>query len=470
MAFDGMRIGLSALWASQRGLDITGQNISNVNTDGYSRQRVEFASEAGPITPAIHSRWEGTGLGVRSEQITRIRDQFLDLRGYQEHAAGAELAQRKIAFDRIEAAFAEPSDTGVAAQLDDFFAAWDDLANRPGDVAARAQLLERARTAINGINGLTSALEQYSTSTKAQLDTMLAEVNAYAAQVAELNQRIQTVTVAGMNANDLLDQRDLLVRELADRVGATVKPADAGMVNVFVGGTALVQGASSKALMSVTTGGDVDVHWVREPVPTPPASPVADMEAVVGGRAAGYLDTIDTVVPDYVSEIAVFASALANEVNTLHQTGYDTTGTTGYTFFTWDAVSNRIGFSTDIVDASGVDHPERIAASGVASVGGNLDGSLAQRLADLQGARNAYRDLVVRLGVEAQTVQSRVDIQEAITAQVDSARESVAGVNLDEEMANMLVFERAYQAAARYITAVDELMNTLVNSTGHVGR
>jgi len=452
MGFSGLQIGLSSLLAQRRAIEVAGHNVANVGTEGYSRQRVELASDAGPITPALFARYEGSGMGVRAGTITRLRDQFLELRGYQEHAAGSRLGQLRTTFERVESAFGEPSDTGLAAQLADFWAGWDDVANRPDDIAARSQLLERAATLASSFRRLDEQFASMRESTLDQLSATVAEVNALAGRIADLNATIQSAVLSGLNGNDLMDQRDLLVSQLAERVGATVRPNDAGTVDVFVGGTALVRGTAAEAL-DVVVGTDpaqtVTVAWAKD-----------GLAANVDGTAAGMLETVNDVLPRYRASLASVAGDLRTETNAVHATGFDLDGNPGLDVF----VLGPLGLEVNPALAG---QPRLVAA---AATPGTLDGSVASQLAGSEQADRSYRQLVVGLGVEAQSANRRADIQAAITQQVDAARESEAGVNLDEEMTNLIAYQHAYDAAARFVTAVDQALDTLINGTGRVGR
>ena len=167
--FAGLRIALSSLHAQRRALEVTGQNVANLNTEGYSRQRVTMTAESGPITPAIFSKFTGTGLGVRAGAVERLRDQFMEMRGYQEHAVESGLRGSQGILARVERSFNEPSDTGLSALMSDFFAGWDDVANSPTDLAARTQLVERAQTLAIGLSQLDASLSQLRQSSIAEL-------------------------------------------------------------------------------------------------------------------------------------------------------------------------------------------------------------------------------------------------------------------------------------------------------------
>jgi flagellar hook-associated protein FlgK len=451
--FAAINTALSSLYAQRRALQITGQNVANVNTEGYSRQRVEMTAESGPIVPALFSRWTGAGQGVRSGTITRLRDQFLELRGYQEHAVDAGLKRSQSVLSRVELAFDEPSDTGLSALLSDFFAGWDDVANNPTDLAARTQLVERGQTLATGFRQLDSSLDELRQTNIAELRSVVADVNASAARVAELNHGINSAVLAGFSANELMDQRDLLIAHMATQVGVTIRPSDNGAIDVFVGGTAIVQGTNA-ATLDVSIGTDpaqtVRVVWARD-----------GLAAGVTGDAGGILGAVNDVIPRYRAGLTAVAQQVADDVNGLHRTGFAADGTTGRDFFT-------MGPTGLDVNAAIAADPNLVAAA--AAAGAPLDGSLAQQVAELTGANDRYDQLVVGLGVESQAVNRRVEVQAAIVGHVDDVREATAGVNLDEEMAAMVQYQHAYEAAARFLTAVDQTLDTLINSTGVVGR
>src|ERR1043166_8251372 len=174
--FSGLQIALSSLYAQRKALQVTGQNVANVNTEGYSRQRVEMVANAGPSTPAIESRYNGVGMGVLTGDTTRLRDQFLEVRGYQEHAVDAGLKESQSVLSRIELAFDEPSDEGLSKLISGFLAGFDDVANNPDDLSARAQLVEQGKTLASAFVQLDAALATQRSSSIAELDSLAGEV------------------------------------------------------------------------------------------------------------------------------------------------------------------------------------------------------------------------------------------------------------------------------------------------------
>jgi flagellar hook-associated protein 1 FlgK len=458
-SFSGISTALSALHSQRRGLDVTGQNIANANTAGYSRQRVDMQAVGGTTVPAIHSVWTGAGAGVGVTDVARIRDAFLEARGRAEHAQGTYLTARQQVFTQLEDIFTEPSDTALQAQLADFWNGWADVSNRPDDLAARNQLLQRGAVVADGLRNASDAMSGQWRTIRTQVDGYAADINEAAAAVADLNQAIQRATSAGLPVNELSDQRDTHIMRLAELTGANAIPRENGSVDVLVAGSSLVTGTLARRVevgggtrlddvMADPTGMAVGLRWSDGSGPA----------VVNGGTIAGALESLNTVLPKYMGKIDGVAKSLADTVNAAHTGGFDLDGNAGTAFYSGTTAAT-IGLA--LTDA------RQVAASGVA---GSLDGSNADKLAELTAAEDTYRALVAGLGVESQTAGRRADIQTRISRDVDGQRESVAGVNLDEEMTNMLSYQRAYEAASRMLNAVDEALDTLINRTGLVGR
>lgn len=464
--FAGLNTATTSLWAQRRALDVAGQNIANVNTDGYSRQRADMRAIGGSAVPAFYSTSDGIGGGVSADQLTRIRDAFLEGRGHTEHANYARLSTEAAALEQVETAFREPGEYGLQSLMADMWDGWEAVTNGPETDATRAQVLQQMEALVGGLHFASASLDAQWNQARENLTVLVDDVNAAASSIAELNGAIQRATQTGLPANDLLDQRDLLVMKLADQAGATVRPGKDGMVDVFVGSVTLVGGASATKL-AVAGGNDITEAGTA-------AGKVRVVTAVGGhtltpdGTAAGQLTALNSIFPDYQSDLNALARGIADAVNGVHTTGYDKSGTLGGNVFESSdgtpvtAANIRVAF----------DDPALIAASGLAG-GPNTDNSKADEIAQLRnlvgGPDATYRKLVVQLGVEAGVANRAVSIQSVITTQVDAARDSVAGVNLDEEMTNMLSYQQAYAAAGRLVTTIDEMLDKLINGTGRVG-
>lgn len=462
--FSSLNAASTALWAQRRGLDVTGQNIANVNTEGYSRQRAELQSIGGSVVPAFYSTSPAIGSGVSAEDVQRIRDSFLEGRGHTEHARNARLAVEADTLGRVQTAFREPGDTGIQSLLADVWDGWEDVANQPDTNAARAQVMQRMETLVGGIQFSNASLEAEWTQTRENLDVLVKDVNAAAASISQLNEAIRGASLTGLPANELKDKRDVLVMKLADQVGATVRPGQHGMLDVVVGGMTLVAGSSASALA---------VAGLREPDLATGANQPRIVTAVGGhavgvdGTAGGQLTALTAIIPKFRTELDKVAASLAQALNSGQAAGFDLTGVQGTPVLGPAGTVTARNIELLFTD------PRRLAASGIGG-SANFDNSNADAIGKLRdapaGVDATYRSMIVELGVQAAVTMRNSGIQSVISTQVDAAREAVAGVNLDEEMTIMLSFQHAYSAASRLVTAIDEALDTLINRTGLVGR
>lgn len=557
--FSGLNIGLTSLQTQRRGLELAAQNVANANTDGYSRQRLDLESIGAPSTPAFWSKFDGDGSGVQVADVARFRDQFMEIQAALEHGSMANLDVGSTKMQAIQQLFNEPSDTGLAKQMSDFWAGWDDVANNPGDTAARTQLLNRASTLASSINTINAQLAQLKANTTSELGATAQQINTTADQIAQLNQSIKTDSIAGLAVNDLLDKRDLLANKLAEMTGGSIRSTQFGQVNVVVGGTSIVQEGTAQHIQLDTSGSPTVLRWVND----------NSIVNVTSGKIGGELNTINTTIPSYVNQLNTVATTMRDEVNNLHGTitgsigtsaqdqsgsgnlmfdvsldggafasvtvaGADWSGAggaaalqtalqnalnatlgagnatatvnggngsplsvaiapTGSHTLNVRATSGNNGFATllnttaigtdgvggrnfftgtdaaTFAVASAVANNPAAVAAGLAA-NGPLDGSNALNLADLStattGADATYRQMIVQLGVDTQTAMSRADIQDKSTQSLDNSRNSYSGVNTDEEMTNMVEFQHAYEAASRFITTIDSILDTLINHTG----
>lgn len=473
--FGGINTALTSLYAQRRGLDVTGQNIANANTEGYTRQRVEMQGQPGAIVAAYWSKSDGMGTGVAVSDVLRLRDEYLESRGREEHSRSSYLANQVTVYSQIEDVFSEPKDTALQAQLHDMWGAWGDVANNPQDSAARSALLQQSGTVVDGLNDAYDSLAGQWSTARAQLAVYEQEVNTAAAAVAKLNHSIVQATAAGVTVNELQDQRDVHVMRLAELVGASAAKRDNGALDVFVGGSPLVAEFTTRA---ITVSGTATLAGQRTDPLDPLADPVrvrwADTSTAAppGGTMGSVVDQLTAIIPGMADAIDEVAAKLANTVNAKHAAGFGLDGSTGRAFFTGTTAQDlrvAITSASHIAAASGT---EISAETGL--VVGKLDGSVADTLAASgtagAGPDKAYQDMIARLGVAAQTVGRQSDIQAHVTEQVDAARQSESGVNLDEEMTSLIKYQRGYEAASRVLTTIDSMLDQLINRTGLVGR
>lgn len=456
---------LSALQSERKALEVTGQNIANANTVGYTRQRPNLQAVGGSVIPALYSKSDGIGNGVTVSDIQRLQDSFLEQRANSENGTLTNLAGRQQTLTDIENSFGEPGSTGIQASLATYWNGWDDVANNPSDTAARTALIGSAQSLAAGLNGAATSLNSQWTASNETLKSTVQQVNATATNIASLNKAIIAATAAGNQPNDLMDQRDLLIRQLASSIGVTTKANPNGSTDVLLGGAALVSGTVARAL---TVGGGTALDQVSGPPPNPVTvtwGATGNAAAIGSGQTGALLTALNTTIPSYSEQLDAVAASLVSSVNAQQAAGYDLNGAAGAAFF--DPAKMTAGSITVVLT-----DPKTIAASAIAPTvdgGGNtvvnLDGSNAQRLANFSGtgADASYRQLIVALGSESQAAQQKANTQQSVVTQVTASRDSAAGVDLDEEQTNLITFQQAYNAAAQYMSVLNGVLDTLIN-------
>lgn len=445
-SFLGIELGLRALRAFQIGMEVTGHNVANVNTPGYTRRRVRFAN-----TPEFaFSPQVRLGTGVMAQSIQRLRDMMLEQRL---NTNSGDLARWNALFENlhaIEGLFNEPSDTGVSARLNALFNAFEELATRPDSLAARQQVLQSARALTETLRTLHRNLTTLEDQLQSRMVSTIEQANQLAQQVARLNEQIRSAYSSGGESGDLLDQRDRLVAQLSELVGARAHYNNDGSVMLFVDGHTLVQDGTAFALPT-----QIDLaNRALDSTPT-------DIR-ISSGQLRGLMDSV-AQLQRYRADLNTFANTLITQVNALHSTGFGLDNNTGYLFFSGTDASN-IDLHADVSD------PNHIAASAVSGAPGN--NGVAQALANLRNAPQAtlggqsltqyYRTLIGGIGNDTQVSRNRAESQQLTVEHLYALRESVSGVSLDEEAANLVRFQRGYQAAAKVVSTFDSLLQDLL--------
>ncbi len=481
--FSGLSTALSSLIAQRQALDVSGQNIANANTVGYTRQRATLSALPAALVPSMFSTSDGTGEGTRVSSIDRLADVFLDTRLRTQTSGASYLQARAEAYTTLETSVGEPATTGLSAQLSTFWGAWHDVANTPDKGSAKAVLLEDARAVTDRIATLYSGARTQWTQARSTTVALVDQVNTTAASVADLNGRIRDITNSGGTAHELADQRDQLITSLSSLVGAAVSVRPDGQVDVLVGGNALVSGnrANALAVRGATSfeqatgdatatppvvGQAVSVVWAAQPTRS---------AGLDGGRVAGLLSVLAPtdgagtggILTEAAARYDTLATTIATQVNALHSPALTTGGTAGGDFFTFTAGRPpALGLTVAITDPAGV----AVAAAG----GGALDGSVGDTIAQLatrsDGPDATWSASVVELGVRTASAGSRAKVAESARATAAAQQLAQASVDTDEETVNMLASQRAYEGAARVLTAIDQMLDTLINRTGLVGR
>jgi flagellar hook-associated protein 1 FlgK len=443
--FFGLHTALSGILAQQRALDVTAHNVANANTVGYSRQEATLV--ATPAFPAPSINGGGIvgqiGTGVTVEQYRRVRDAFIDVQLRAQTMKRGEHEAVADGLDQVELALAEPGETGIQSLLDRFWDAWQDVSDTPENLATRQALVQSAASLADGLRTLDGQLATIATQAGQQIGIHLDEVNSIGARILDLNTQIAKATAAGDTPNDLLDQRDVLVDRLAELGNVSIADAAAGTIDVTFAGATLVTGTTSSATLVET-----------------------DLTSLSAGRLAGLVSLRDTIVPGYRASLDAIASSLVTATNTLHATGFDLSGAAGGAFF----AAGGTTAATIAVDATLSSDPSLIAASSASGAPGNAGVALA--LAALRSSPTitvAYRELVTQIGSDTREAHRARANAQLLGQALEDRRDSVSGVSLDEEMTNLTRFQRGYQASARALSVMDEMIDQLVNRTGRVG-
>lgn len=453
-----MNVGSQALLAHQQAINVTGYNISNVDTPGYTRQRLKLE----PNVP-LQSGIGPMGTGVRAVEVARIYDRFLGVQINTENQDLGRWTAQKSALEKIEMVFDETDGYGLNQALSEFWNAWQDLANNPSGRTERTVLSVKGQILADTFNkkytDLVKTQQDIDESIRSSVDT----INRSAEQIADLNQKIMQLEAGGHSANDYRDQRDLALKNLAEIIDFDAFEDNTGMVHVAVGdGKNLVNGSFAQHLTTQpNANGLQDIYWVD-----PGGGSLNITAGISGGKIKGWLEARDVNIADDLNRLDDLAQTLIGEVNILHAAGFALDSSSGNNFFAGTSAGDIA------VDPALVSDVNLIAAaSNLAGVPG--DSSNAVAIADLQnkltmsGNTATFDDffnaLVSDVGQNLQQAAAYESHQSEMVHQLENYRESISGVSIDEEMVNLVKSQHAYDAAAKLISTADELLQTVLN-------
>jgi len=388
---DSLSIGMRGLNASQRAIDVTGQNISNANTEGYSRKRVNLQSDA--INDPVYGE---KGLGVEVTEIDRIRDQFLDRQTWEAMGEKGYDTQLDTAYTRIGNILKEPSEDGLAAKMNAFWASWQDLANNPADASAREAVKSSANVMIDTFQSVYKQIQDYGLSMNNPLQEATKQVNDLTDQIYNLNQQISDAeSTKGAKANDSRDQRDLLVRRLSSMVDVQTIEDGNGRLIITSGGNLMV--GPSGALKIETYG--VDKTLSNGDKASELRIRFSDSRRAFdprSGELKGIMDARSKVLSTYMDSLNSLASSIVQQVNDQHELGYTKNHTTGVPFFDpakisagTMALSDAIVTSSDNIAAA--EGGKIVDVASFAPVGGIPP--VGNPVLDLKTTNPTYRDL-----------------------------------------------------------------------------
>jgi flagellar hook-associated protein 1 len=454
-SFYGLQTSLRGLLAQQRLIDTAGHNIANASTKGYSRQEAALVASPALEIPAggiAGGAGAHLGSGVDVQSFRRMRDQFVDLQFRAQNTNLGEWAARAGSLTNAETALSEPGENGINQQLSEFWDAWSVLANANGNdqTAAKQTVVAKGAALADAFETVRAQIALTQSQTYAEYSDLArpaapgdsgGEIAQIARDIADLNDTIKRFITSGDMPNDLLDRRDQLLDQLTEFGQVSVEEQADGTLNV-----SFVDKLSAGTTYSVVTG--TNATW---------AGPPAGDTWAPGGRLGGLLDISKPggTLEGYLTTLDTIATNLATTVNAAY----------GGTFF--DVGAGPAATTLD-VDAALLANPQLLDPGTGAS--GSTDLALAvSQLRDGASVDQAYRAFVAELGSNVREAVRQEGNAQVLTDAVENRRQSVSGVSLDEEMSNLVRFQRSYQASARAMSTLDEMLDVLINRTGRVG-
>jgi len=452
-------IGKSALFTAQQAITVAGHNIANVNTPGYSRQEVTLAENR----PENGSPGQ-IGTGVHAESIRRAFDSFVDAQLLASRERLGEFTASSNTLARLEPLFGDANNQGIGAGLNEFFGALQDVATNPSDLSARTVFLSKATALTGRLNQSAADLTAAQESIDRQVGQTITDANRLTNQIADLNAKIAGAESRGQHANDLRDQRGVALAGLAELIEVSSIEDASGQLTVFAGrGQVLVDKERTYQLVGVpdlTNNGLLDVHYDAG------AGPTANLSSVIqSGKLKGLLDVRDQTIPSLRASLDTLASEVVTQVNQQHRLGFGLDGSTNQDFFAPTG-------TTAGTMAISLTNVRQIAASSTAiGVPGNNANALALaglRNTDLAAFGNVtfqeyYSTIAGGFGSTVQGVEANLKAQQILHDQLTSQRASISGVSMDEELANLLQYQRSFEAASRMIVIADEMFQTILS-------
>ncbi len=496
--FSGLEIARSGLFASQKAIDVIGHNIANANTVGYTRQRLDMVSNDPYFGGGMLSYFERglCGGGVKIVAVRQIRNEFIDRQYRNEHSLQQMWQIRSEALGYVEQLFDETGGMGISSCINQFFSSLSDLVNNPVDKEYRTSLVQNALKMTETFNHLRMQLEDKQAAQNEAIKISVGNINDMADNLSMLNEQILKSELNGMVANDLRDKRNLILDSLSGYMDITAVEQPDSTVTVEINGKTLVQGTmvnrlevSSVQYNPVTGANDLcGITWQDD----------GSQLTINSGSLKGYLDTRDgdgtdvKGIPYFVSQLDALAGAIVEEVNLVHRAGWTmpdasngNVSSTGVNFFSQpvDASGDPVPVTARnfTVSADIINNPYNIAASSVQITddtlkGNNLAAIAMYELIDKSGIpvigsfSGFVKSMAAGIGIETGHSEYMLQGQQALVDNLANRRASTSGVSIDEEVTEMVKFQHAYTAAARVITTIDEMIDTIVNRMGITGR
>lgn len=458
-------MGRRGMAVSQSALQTTSHNIANKSTEGYSRQRVDVETN-----PAIGDGNQRVGTGSRLSAISRTNNPWLEKQLEREGSNLSYLEGRSAALQRLESAFNEQSVKGLNSTMADFFNSFRELANNPESLTNRTVVRDSATALIKNFQDVDRQLKSVTGELNNTIQVGVDEANSHIKEIAQLNEKIQSIEITGASANDERDRRDLLVKKLAEKMDISyAEDPKSGMINITAGKTGvLVAGTSFHTMDTVTNeNGQTEVMYPLSEKGTH----VDITDQFKRGALGGAIELRDGFVANMRNDVNDLSYNIASEVNKAHMEGFDRYSKQGEKFFnlpddgTFSLKDLKVNqdIMTDVGRIAAAARPNSPADNTVANVIHSLQYKPVMGDEGTYTFDNFYNSKVGEVGVLSQKAQANLDSQKNIVDQLKNVRESVSGVSLDEEAQKMIEYQKAYEASARIIKMADEMFDTVLN-------
>jgi len=490
----GLDIGLSGLQAAQNAINVTGQNITNINTPGYARQRVNL--ETGYYVQIDKLQF---GLGVNVKQVQAIRDRFLEMQLTQTITRQFGTKARYEGVENVASLFVENGESGLNVELQRFFQAFEELAARPENDAVRTNVVTRAQTMIAGLQSRYNMIEDKRTQANRSVASIVNEVNTITTQIAKLNQQIAVEHPKGSD-NNARDQRQALVDKLAELVGIqTHEDTNSRLTITVENGMPLVSGNAAMTMYADTPDPITGQYIVQIEIGNSGQKENVTQN-IKNGTLGGLIDLRDNILPGYMEKLDQLAAGVVLQVNQIHRLGVGIDGvTTNLDFFVAIGGNDPSGLPTGVnntnhykgmvsrmgINSQIIDDPKLIASGDPTNpdTAGPGNNEIALRLLALQNADNTVdsnndgipdsgpfsifiSSVANKIGNEALSYKATSNTDENIRAALEVQRDRLSAVDFDEEATNLIVFQRSYQACSRFISVINQLTDQLVNNFG----
>ncbi|MCB0350801.1 MAG: flagellar hook-associated protein FlgK [Bdellovibrionales bacterium] len=464
-----MDVGKRSMMNSQSALQTVSHNVANKNTEGYSRQRVELQS----AEPTGQGKMR-MGNGAKATGVTRVSNQFLEKQVEKEGNVLGKKTATSETLTRVEQVFNEQMNKGLNKFMGEFFNSFREMSNSPENLALRNLVKESADFMTKDFQRIDTQLKTIQSEVDFQMATEVSEVNGLTREIAQLNDKIKMVELNALEANDERDRRDLLIKQLSEKLNIRYGESEDGIMTITAGNTGvLVSGSQQRDLFVAASAaregkreGTVDVFYK----PNDNSTAVNLTDQITGGRLGGLIEIRDEFINKTMDGMDEMAYTLANQVNSVHHQGYDRYNNKGQDFFHLEGGKAGAASRIKVSDAIHQNAGFIVAAAQPFSSGDNRIANMISSLQyeqPLAGGESTFDDfyanIVGNVGISANRANSELDSQKGIVDQLKNIRESISGVSLDEETAKMIEFQKSFDASARLIRTADEMMDTVLN-------